>query len=1123
MISQTLLEKKSICTFEATEQYSLSFFNTVGEISPSTNLFLCNFLQKYTSQLRKQGYIISSFLDETTARLCFYVVHESGQENVQISSEIIRPYLPIQAEVSGFSFHKTQFLIEQFPEKRYWYYEIIFSIDTVESFLFIKKSIQEIERLIAGALFFPTWFHHITNCPGIDSSMLLSKAYEEFSLWNKLFHKKMPASDFLDEMYRFCMATNFEFKTMRTMRHLVRLVASHYVMKKQFGEQHLYTDDRLSVRIIPSKIQFLFGEKHAISIIVCLKKMYKNEQFDHRHILQACKRVLPSLVGVPRSYYSYRYPSDPAIAFHIECEKTSEEKCTVSELSLLKKLLPKELQGSIEHVMSRMDIPSNEEELFRNMIVLLDQITSKNDPPHVLVSFQSQTSTCLKFHVTIVRPVLAETEKTEEIPDLSDKFCHSILLKSYRGKQFVKKYHKQGLMFLLECTKEAFLRKDRSIDFRKARSAVVSCVESNFGKVRDLNGGLLHQQHSLLQSITPMLTEEEHIHHAVIEDLFSSIFPGLMKNFVSPEEVLAVFRMFLQCKEQLLDVSGDTLLIEEKGSFLILGCIRPDSVTVEDLYKISSKIPLHEQAFAIFSIPLGSYNFSVLLAKTTSDTKKHHCISHTKKLLQERQTCLLKLPVKIGLPYLSQHLDPRTLYDHSSQNLIRFLYEGLVTQDREGNIYKAIADSYQVSEDGTIYRFVLKKTYWSNGTALTAHDFIYGWKKIVDPAFQTPFAFLLFPIKNGMQIKDGTLSADTLGVYPIHDNILEIHLERPHVEFLSYLAHPALSPIPHMIDSKKPGWAFYQDRSYICNGPFMIKKRKHDKQLLLIKNELYWNSAHVQIPQLDICALENTKQAVKLYQQHRLDIIGMPFSESITRHDHAGCPWSYAKKSTRLSVHCTTQNLLLSSKKIRKALLLAANRNGILSSILKSQGSIPKTIIPGGSCIYHELGEYAPKQAKKYFDEGILELKLPKSKKRNLLMRVCDKETEIQIAEELVSNWSSALPLTFTLQIVPESKLFDRCSIQQPDLFLSCWFSYAKDPFCMLESLCLTTNLCNIGMYQNEEIVHLIRQKSCTASSGYKAVLQEEIERLLIEDLPLIPICDYDSFVAYKEPFSYLL
>ena len=1068
--------------------------------------------------------IVESTLDKKRSFFRCLLITEATLEVLRTNPDVLTPHIPKTISLPFTSFKKTVFTIDCLPGQSFALLDLCAIVDSNDTLKYLESKKEQLEQTILLSVQFPFYYQQLVHSPGLDSPKLVAKLCEGCLKWAKHLYKRQLPKDYFEEVHRFFLANDSDFKHMRTPDHLTRLTRSHYVMRKRLS--HSVNDRRLHVRVMPSRIQFPYGLKNVISIVVCLKKLYKNEQFDHRHIIQACKRCLSSLVGVPRSYYTYRYPHDTSISYHIECEKANGALFSKEELFALKKDLSGELLASIERVMSRIDIPFNEEEMLRNMILLLDQITTTKDPPHLLLQFQEQTVNTLNFQVSIVRAISAKHEELASPPDISSPVCHSTLLKSYIIEKFKRTHHKQGLMYLVQCSKEAHLRKDRSIDFHKARETVLECIEHVFGPVRDLNGGLLTQQHRLLESVKPLLSEQELKHSSIIEDLFRSVFPSIMKNFLNSGQILQIFRMYLSMKERCSCSPHDSFQIEETPKALCIGFIRPENLSKEEIHKVKEEVAIRENNLAVFHVTAEQQQFCFTICMSGSEITRNACAKFLQDLLQEKQSASIESNLKLCLQRLSGLLDPRIISHKPSGMVIKLLYEGLMRLDNSGTPQPSIAKEVSLSNNGLTYTFNLRNTYWSNGQSVTAQDFVYAWKKVLDPSLETQLAFLLYPILNARAIKNGTLPIDLLGVHALSDQTLEIHLEKPTPNFLERTCLWIYSPLLRDIDITKPGWAFCQDKTYICNGPFTIKKRKYDGRLYLSKNELYWNRSSVNLNGIDISVVENSDQALKLFTQNQIDVLGEPFSEVPVncireQHPHAHSIDSYGTYCLQIN----TQTKLLQSSKIRQALSLAINRKKLVETVLLGNGRPASSIIHSHllSSEYASEDTYNPLIAQRLFEEGLKDLSLTKIPRKALSMNVSEKESEIKLAQAIAEMWKETFNIKTVIHTGTQSDLFDKTSNHSFDIWAMHWTPWLQDPLHTLEVLGDPTNPHNYSTWNNLECQCIIKQAQATLGDEYRQLLVREAEKIFMREMPFIAVCESRQYYLQKPQLNNVL
>ena len=212
--------------------------------------------------------------------------------------------------------------------------------------------------------------------------------------------------------------------------------------------------------------------------------------------------------------------------------------------------------------------------------------------------------------------------------------------------------------------------------------------------------------------------------------------------------------------------------------------------------------------------------------------------------------------------------DPGTLDPHRAEgvpasNVLRDLYEGLVSEEANGNYIPGVAESWTISDDGKTYRFKIRdNAFWSNGDRIVAEDFVFSLRRSVDPQTLSNYSSMLYPIKNARDVVLGKLSPDVLGVSAEDDKILVIQLEEPTPYFISLLTHSTTYPV-HPPSVKKHGSAFTRPENMISNGAFTLSNWRIQDYILLTRNEKYWDDANTTLSEVYYYPLDNPDASLR--------------------------------------------------------------------------------------------------------------------------------------------------------------------------------------------------------------------------------------------------------------------
>ncbi|MGE3143205.1 MAG: peptide ABC transporter substrate-binding protein, partial [Hyphomonadaceae bacterium] len=194
-------------------------------------------------------------------------------------------------------------------------------------------------------------------------------------------------------------------------------------------------------------------------------------------------------------------------------------------------------------------------------------------------------------------------------------------------------------------------------------------------------------------------------------------------------------------------------------------------------------------------------------------------------------------------------LDPQKASGTWENNIIGNMFVGLVTEDAKAGIAPGMATNWEMRPDGMVWTFHLRQAYWSDGEACNAHDFVFAFQRILDPANLAEYAALLYPIKNAEAINKGETAPREVGVYALDDRTLEIHLEHPTPYLPEMLKHQTCFPVPkHRV--LEHGAAWIKPENIVVNGPFILEKWWSNYIIHLRRNPAFFDSRNVWLNDL---------------------------------------------------------------------------------------------------------------------------------------------------------------------------------------------------------------------------------------------------------------------------------
>ena len=279
--------------------------------------------------------------------------------------------------------------------------------------------------------------------------------------------------------------------------------------------------------------------------------------------------------------------------------------------------------------------------------------------------------------------------------------------------------------------------------------------------------------------------------------------------------------------------------------------------------------------------------------------------------------------------------DPPIGFDSASWNALNNLMEGLTRLGKDHQPEAATAEKWDVSEDGKTYTFHIREdAKWSNGDDVTAKDFEFAWKRLLNPATGSAAAFLGYFIEGGEEFNSGEGSADNVKVKAVDDKTFEVTLTSPQAYFLSVIANPAFFPINEKVATENPEW-FSEAESFVGNGPFNLASWEHDTKFVMEKNDQYWDAENVNLDRVEWAIVDDTNTEYQMYQAGDLDVSDVPaelsdklFEEGKVQVEDQAGDYFYRFNVTKEPF----QNV-----NIRKAFALAVDQQKIVDFVTKNK------------------------------------------------------------------------------------------------------------------------------------------------------------------------------------------
>ncbi len=300
----------------------------------------------------------------------------------------------------------------------------------------------------------------------------------------------------------------------------------------------------------------------------------------------------------------------------------------------------------------------------------------------------------------------------------------------------------------------------------------------------------------------------------------------------------------------------------------------------------------------------------------------------------------------------AESLDPALADTTWEQWIIGDLMMGLFTEDAQGNPVYGAAMNAAVSADGLTWTFTLREHLWSDGTKVTAGDFVYAWQRTLDPKTTGKYGAILYAFKNARAIAEGKLPPTALGASALDEKTIELKLEHPAAYMRELLTHNITYPVPrHVVEAKGADWS--KPGNYVSNGAYVLAERVQNDHVTLTKNPQFYDAANVKIGRVVYYPTEDAAGALKRFRSGELDTQN-PFPSEEIDWLRANMP-SALKQTPTLALDYIVFNEKrkpFDDARVREALDLAFDRDTIAGKILRIGEEPAYNIIPPGIANY---------------------------------------------------------------------------------------------------------------------------------------------------------------------------
>lgn len=464
-----------------------------------------------------------------------------------------------------------------------------------------------------------------------------------------------------------------------------------------------------------------------------------------------------------------------------------------------------------------------------------------------------------------------------------------------------------------------------------------------------------------------------------------------------------------------------------------------------------------------------------------------------------------------------QSLDPHKIEGVPEANLARDQFEGLVNIDLNGEIRPGVAESWE-SDDYRVWRFNLRKdAKWSNGDPVTAEDFVYSWKRLVDPNTASPYASYLqyAHVENVDDIVNGKADPDTLGVRALDDHTFEITLSEPIPYIDKLVGHTSTVPV-HRATVEEYGNQWTSPKNFVSNGAYKLKDWVVNERIVLERNDQYWDNDKTVIDEVTFLAIPSEVTDVNRYRSGEVDMTNNAIPVDLFSRLQRDIP-DEVKISPSLCTYyyeINNEQAPFDDARVRAAVKLALDRDIIANKVM-GQGQTPAFGFTPPSTVDMEAIEpewfqltqkERNEKAKQLLADAGYGPGNPLS--FTLLYNTSEAHRKVAIAAASILKQNAGIEVKLENQ---EWKTFlDSRHQGNYEVARAGWCADYNEPSSFL-NIMLSTSSNNTSHYKSDEFDAAMRKSITAATEDDRVKAYQEAERVLDEDSALVPIYYYVS------------
>lgn len=483
--------------------------------------------------------------------------------------------------------------------------------------------------------------------------------------------------------------------------------------------------------------------------------------------------------------------------------------------------------------------------------------------------------------------------------------------------------------------------------------------------------------------------------------------------------------------------------------------------------------------------------------------------------------------ITVSLPAQLSTLDTTQTTDKVTFTVVQHIFEGLYRLDDDSQTVPALAESVDISEDGKIYTFHLRDDIkWSDGTPITADDFLFSWKRLVNPETMGPNAYWLDNVVNSLDIREGRADIDSIGLKALDEKTFEVTLANPQPSFLSIVSIGWLAPQNEAFVTEQGDNYALSSENMIYSGPFILENWEPASDNWTLKpNPEYYDADKVKLTEVNGSTIKEESTGIGLFETGELDFTKIT-GQNVQHFKDNEAIVSQQEVANRFLDFNKKAKDELGNKHFRKAIALAIDKEGLVNNVLADGSATLNGLIPANLYANPETNEDFRAYSGDYnvYDLDAATKEWTTAKKElgfdtvELTLLVDDSENGKKISEFIQSQLETNLPgLTIKITPQPANNVNQSRADKKYELSLSGWTAGSSDLNSYF-NLYRSGSSYNYGEYENEEFSKLVSDAITVDANDENKVFEDykQAEKILLED-------DAAQVPLYQSAANYLV